>query len=208
MSRSRLVVIRKRLTSSSSGQLQERLRALTSVGQTLVMKALLVDAQLFRRKNNEVVTDANIPHLASRFDPSVLHTKEMLTKQVRAELRKRGLDAIGKPWTVRRRLEEARKSEEEQLDTLVSKIGEESSTRAARAVPVMDIRAKYAGKLRDRLGNGGLTSKTETGDANALRAGREAVSSFNDAREGKSRWRIGPPGMATVLLKLSGEGQA
>lgn len=204
MSKRHLVFIGKRLSSSSSGQLQERLRALTSVGQTLVMKALLVDAQLFRRKNNEVVTESGVSHLSSRFDPTVLQTKEMLTKQVRAELRKRGLDAIGKPWAVRQRLEEARKSEEEQLEALVSKIGEEPSMRAARAVPGMDIRAKYAGKLRDRLGTSVSTSKTEKGDANVLRIGREAVSSFNDDGERKSRWRIGPPGKATMLFALIG----
>ncbi|KAJ8599872.1 hypothetical protein CTAYLR_010365 [Chrysophaeum taylorii] len=185
----------------ASQLLPARIKALTSVGQTLTVRALLVDTHLFRRSNVSVgggsaPTDLRV---SSRFDTSKTAPKEMLTKEVRHELRARGLDPIGKAWTVKKRLEEARELE------AVARIGGDAPRPAPSQTP--DLRAKYAEKLRHRMADGAPSAPTtggeNEGDAAALQAAREAVASFgsggDEASRSSSRWRIGPPGMRTLL---------
>lgn len=171
-----------------------RLRALTSVGQTLKMRALLVDAHLFRRQERKEESPKATLRVSTRFDPTELQTSEMLTKQVRAELRKRGLDAIGKPWMVRQRLEEARQAES--VEALAKAIGGGSDeTAKPDTLPVVDVRAKYAAKLRAA----GVTGPAErdAGDAVALEAARAAIARQKESPS--SKWRIGPSGMRNLL---------
>lgn len=188
----------RRLFSSSAAARKSRIERLreTSVGKSLTIRALLVDSALFRRMNKEENKTEEF-RVSSRFDPDVV-TKDMLTKQVRAELRKRGLDGIGKPWVVKKRLEEARDAEKElaELDAKLS--GETTTPTPPKQPPVEDIRAKYADRLRGRSATIPLGSSKQQGDAETLQFAKEAAHKSESQRR-PSQWRIGPPGMRTLL---------
>ena len=87
-----------------------RVKELQRYGRNLEVQALVVDAQIFRRKGGAPLQASALAFDSSRkvAGGQQVASKEMLTKAVREELRARGLDAIGKPWVVRERLDQAR----------------------------------------------------------------------------------------------------
>ena len=82
-------------------------RALTRTGQTLKCRALAVDAALFRRTGKALAVEA----APMTREPTKLKTTAMLVDEVRAELKARGLDTLGKPQAIRARLRDARNGE-------------------------------------------------------------------------------------------------
>ena len=76
-----------------------RAKALQRYGRNLEVQALVVDAQIFRRKGGAPLQASALAFDSSRkvAGGQQVASKEMLTKAVREELRARGLDAIGKP---------------------------------------------------------------------------------------------------------------
>ena len=170
------------------------MRKLDQVSKTLAVRAVVVDSGIFRRTGGPQEVFRNTMRT---FDTSVtMPTKEMLVKQVRKELRDRGLDAIGKPWVVRQRLDEARETTED-IETLVSGgVPQPTTPPTAVAQTPDDIRARYAGKLRAKLADGMSTpdhAKPTDGDAGVLAAGRDAIATTT------KRFRHGPPGLRTFL---------
>ena len=111
-----------------------RAKALQRYGRNLEVQALVVDAQIFRRKGGAPLQASALAFDSSRkvAGGQQVASKEMLTKAVREELRARGLDAIGKPWVVRERLDQAR-SEAEELATLEKSLGVETAPAEAPA---------------------------------------------------------------------------
>eukprot|EP00635_Sarcinochrysidales_sp_CCMP3193_P014409 CAMPEP_0118902268 /NCGR_PEP_ID=MMETSP1166-20130328/7632_1 /TAXON_ID=1104430 /ORGANISM="Chrysoreinhardia sp, Strain CCMP3193" /LENGTH=336 /DNA_ID=CAMNT_0006841473 /DNA_START=11 /DNA_END=1021 /DNA_ORIENTATION=- len=198
-------------------------RKLERVSSSLSIRGVFVDSRIFRRAAKAEAVHRNPMRV---FDPNVeMPTKDMLTKQVRMELRSRGLDAIGKPWVVKRRLDDAR--EEEDVGSLVAAVEglrgrrreeelssddrqkKEPTTTTLSADPLgpgsfsgdaAAARLRYAAKLRAKLGGDGVPSSFDeaAGDAAALAAGREAVASFAAPPKGGA-FRHGPPGLRTLL---------
>ena len=105
-----------------------RAKALQRYGRNLEVQALVVDAQIFRRKGGAPLQASALAFDSSRkvAGGQQVASKEMLTKAVREELRARGLDAIGKPWVVRERLDQAR-SEADELASLEKSLGVETA---------------------------------------------------------------------------------
>lgn len=179
-----MAALRRLLRRSSSAADEVAFRKLTAVGQQLKVRALAVDAQIFRRTSPKGTEPRDL-RVSARLDGATLATKDMLTKQVRHELKKRGLDSIGKPWTVRERLDEARELED------ISRLqgNAERPKTAPEGVRQTDVRAKYAAKLRGKLD---APPTDKDGDAALLHAARQVATT-------PSRWRLGPPGLRTLL---------
>ena len=191
-----------------------RVKELQRYGRNLEVQALVVDAQIFRRKGG-----ASLKASALAFDSSrkvaggqQVASKEMLTKAVREELRARGLDAIGKPWVVRERLDQAR-SEAAELASLEESLGaatpdvapaEVAPEPAAPAAAGGGIAAKYAAKLAAKRGDGAPATPTQ-GDADLLSSAKALVEAADAQRnnEESSRWRMGPPGLKGLLTHAS-----
>ena len=190
-----------------------RVKELQRYGRNLEVQALVVDAQIFRRKGG-----ASLKASALAFDSSrkvaggqQVASKEMLTKAVREELRARGLDAIGKPWVVRERLDQAR-SEAAELASLEESLGAETAPDEAPAedAPEPDapaaaggIAAKYAAKLAAKRGDGAPATPTQ-GDADLLSSAKALVEAADAQRNNdESRWRMGPPGLKGLLTHAS-----
>ena len=213
--------------TSSSVKADERLLAkLTrAAGQKLSVRALVVDAQLFRRvvKGQErVASPLAFDHV--RGDSSKIATRDMLTKAVREELRSRGLDGVGKPWVVRDRLNKAREEEGEIASLEVAIGGERPAAPAADAAAEVveakpekeapsggGIAAKYAAKLAAKRQSGGggggdagpaVEAPGQVGDAATLFGARE-LAALDDERRNDSKWRMGPPGMKNLLTFAS-----
>ena len=110
------------------------MKELQRYGRNLEVQALVVDAQIFRRKGGAPLQASALAFDSSRkvAGGQQVASKEMLTKAVREELRARGLDAIGKPWVVRERLDQAR-SEAEELASLEESLGVEMASDEAPA---------------------------------------------------------------------------
>lgn len=180
------MALRRVMRCSSSAAEEVAFRKLTAVGQQLKVRALAVDAQIFRRTSPKGSEPKDL-RVSARLDTATLATKDMLTKQVRHELKKRGLDAIGKPWTVRERLDEARELED------ISRLQGTPEVPQQKLTPQVpqqtDVRAKYAAKLRGKLD---APPPDKDGDAALLQAARQVATT-------PSRWRLGPPGLRTLL---------
>ena len=209
-----------------------RAKALQRYGRNLEVQALVVDAQIFRRKGGAPLQASALAFDSSRkvAGGQQVASKEMLTKAVREELRARGLDAIGKPWVVRERLDQAR-SEAAELETLENSLGVETApadaARGASASTVLasgapsdqpdasaapdppdaiagGIAAKYAAKLAAKRGDGAPATPTP-GDADLLSSAKALVEAADAQRnnEESSRWRMGPPGLKGLLTHAS-----
>ena len=191
-----------------------RAKALQRYGRNLEVQALVVDAQIFRRKGGAPLQASALAFDSSRkvAGGQQVASKEMLTKAVREELRARGLDAIGKPWVVRERLDQAR-SEAEELATLEKSLGVETASDEAPveaapepAAPAAagGIAAKYAAKLAAKRGDGAPATPTP-GDADLLSSAKALVEAADAQRnnEESSRWRMGPPGLKGLLTHAS-----
>ena len=191
-----------------------RAKALQRYGRNLEVQALVVDAQIFRRKGGAPLQASALAFDSSRkvAGGQQVASREMLTKAVREELRARGLDAIGKPWVVRERLDQAR-SEAEELATLEKSLGVETAPAEAPAetAPEPDapaaaggIAAKYAAKLAAKRGDGAPATPTP-GDADLLSSAKALVEAADAQRnnEESSRWRMGPPGLKGLLTHAS-----
>ena len=187
-----------------------RVKELQRYGRNLEVQALVVDAQIFRRKGGAPLQASALAFDSSRkvAGGQQVASKEMLTKAVREELRARGLDAIGKPWVVRERLDQAR-SEAEELASLEKSLGAETAPAEApaEAAPEPDapaaaggIAAKYAAKLAAKRGDGAPATPTQ-GDADLLSSAKALVEAADAQRnnEESSRWRMGPPGLKGLL---------
>jgi hypothetical protein len=197
-----------------------RVKELQRYGRNLEVQALVVDAQIFRRKGGAPLQASALAFDSSRkvAGGQQVASKEMLTKAMREELRARGLDAIGKPWVVRERLDQAR-SEAAELAGLEQSLGVE--TAPAEAVPASGapsdepdasaapdppdaitggIAAKYAAKLAAKRGEGASATPTP-GDADLLSSAKALVEAADAQRnnEESSRWRMGPPGLKGLL---------
>ena len=118
-----------------------RVKELQRYGRNLEVQALVVDAQIFRRKGGAPLQASALAFDSSRkvAGGQQVASKEMLTKAVREELRARGLDAIGKPWVVRERLDQAR-SEAAELASLEESLGAETAPAEAPAEAAPDRR--------------------------------------------------------------------
>ena len=189
-----------------------RVKELQRYGRNLLVQALVVDAQIFRRKGGAPLQASALAFDSSRkvAGGQQVASKEMLTKAVREELRARGLDAIGKPWVVRERLDQAR-SEADELASLEKSLGVETPAVApAEAAPEPDappaggIAAKYAAKLAAKRGDGAPATPTQ-GDADLLSSAKALVEAADAQRnnEESSRWRMGPPGLKGLLTHAS-----
>ena len=211
-----------------------RAKALQRYGRNLEVQALVVDAQIFRRKGGAPLQASALAFDSSRkvAGGQQVASKEMLTKAVREELRARGLDAIGKPWVVRERLDQAR-SEAAELASLEESLGAETApveaARGASASTVLasgapsdqpdasaapepsdateaagGIAAKYAAKLAAKRGDGAPAAPTP-GDADLLSSAKALVEAADAQRnnEESSRWRMGPPGLKGLLTHAS-----
>ncbi len=209
-----------------------RVKELQRYGRNLEVQALVVDAQIFRRKGGAPLQASALAFDSSRkvAGGQQVASKEMLTKAVREELRARGLDAIGKPWVVRERLDQAR-SEAAELETLEKSLGVEmapaEAARGASASTVLasgapsdqpdasaapdppdaiagGIAAKYAAKLAAKRGDGAPATPTQ-GDADLLSSAKALVEAADAQRnnEESSRWRMGPPGLKGLLTHAS-----
>ena len=188
-----------------------RVKELQRYGRNLEVQALVVDAQIFRRKGGAPLQASALAFDSSRkvAGGQQVASKEMLTKAVREELRARGLDAIGKPWVVRERLDQAR-SEEEELASLEESLGVEMASDEAPAEAAPEpaapaaagggIAAKYAAKLAAKRGDGAPATPTQ-GDADLLSSAKALVEAADAQRnnEESSRWRMGPPGLKGLL---------
>ena len=191
-----------------------RVKELQRYGRNLEVQALVVDAQIFRRKGGAPLQASALAFDSSRkvAGGQQVASKEMLTKAVREELRARGLDAIGKPWVVRERLDQAR-SEAAELASLEESLGAETAPDEAPAedAPEPDapaaaggIAAKYAAKLAAKRGDGAPATPTQ-GDADLLSSAKALVEAADAQRnnEESSRWRMGPPGLKGLLTHAS-----
>ena len=191
-----------------------RVKELQRYGRNLEVQALVVDAQIFRRKGGAPLQASALAFDSSRkvAGGQQVASKEMLTKAVREELRARGLDAIGKPWVVRERLDQAR-SEAAELASLEESLGAETAPDEAPAedAPEPDapaaaggIAAKYAAKLAAKRGDGAPAAPTP-GDADLLSSAKALVEAADAQRnnEESSRWRMGPPGLKGLLTHAS-----
>ena len=189
-----------------------RVKELQRYGRNLEVQALVVDAQIFRRKSGAPLQASALAFDSSRkvAGGQQVASKEMLTKAVREELRARGLDAIGKPWVVRERLDQAR-SEAAEVASLEQSLGVETPAVApAEAAPEPDappaggIAAKYAAKLAAKRGDGAPATPTP-GDADLLSSAKALVEAADAQRnnEESSRWRMGPPGLKGLLTHAS-----
>lgn len=187
-----------------------RVKELQRYGRNLEVQALVVDAQIFRRKGGAPLQASALAFDSSRkvAGGQQVASKEMLTKAVREELRARGLDAIGKPWVVRERLDQAR-SEAAELATLEKSLGAETASDEAPAEAAPEpaapptgggIAAKYAVKLAAKRGDGAPATPTQ-GDADLLSSAKALVEAADAQRnnEESSRWRMGPPGLKGLL---------
>ena len=194
-------------TSSSVKADEKLMRSLSAVGQTLKVRAVCVDAQLFRRTGGAERVASPLAFASLRGDPASIATKDMLTKAVRQELKDRGLDSIGKPWAVRERLDQAR-SEADELAGLESAIGgaaappEEEKRETKPPEFGGGVAAKYAAKLAAKRNGAtapvGAAAASAGGDAAILSGARE-LAALDDARRNDSKWRMGPPGMKSLL---------
>ena len=193
-------------TSSSVKADEKLMRSLSAVGQTLKVRAVCVDAQLFRRTGGAERVASPLAFASLRGDPASIATKDMLTKAVRQELKDRGLDSIGKPWAVRERLDQAR-SEADELAGLESAIGgaaPEKREKETKQRPEFGggVAAKYAAKLAAKRNGAtapvGAAAASAGGDAAILSGARE-LAALDDARRNDSKWRMGPPGMKSLL---------
>jgi len=190
-----------------------RVKELQRYGRNLEVQALVVDAQIFRRKGGAPLQASALAFDSSRkvAGGQQVASKEMLTKAVREELRARGLDAIGKPWVVRERLDQAR-SEAEELAGLEKSLGAEKAPTEApaeaapepAAPPAGGIAAKYAARLAAKRGDGAPATPTP-GDADLLSSAKALVEAADAQRnnEESSRWRMGPPGLKGLLTHAS-----
>ena len=193
-----------------------RVKELQRYGRNLEVQALVVDAQIFRRKGGAPLQASALAFDSSRkvAGGQQVASKEMLTKAVREELRARGLDAIGKPWVVRERLDQAR-SEAEELASLEESFGVEATPAEAPAEAAPEpeapapaaaggIAAKYAAKLAAKRGDGAPAAPTP-GDADLLSSAKALVEAADAQRnnEESSRWRMGPPGLKGLLTHAS-----
>jgi len=200
-------------TSSSVAPDPKLMRSLTAVGQRLEVRALVVDAALFRRPPTTAPRTAS--PLAFREPPPGVEvaTDAMLTRAVRDELTARGLDAIGKPWAVRARLSDARAEAAEAAGLEAAIAGdaraaaEKKKKKEKSAAP--DVAAKYAARLAAKKAGGGTAATTAgaaaaapAGDA-ALLAASKALARRRDA-EDASRWRLGPAGLSNALAFAAG----
>ena len=218
-----------------------RLKSLSRVGAKLEVRALLVDAALFRRSGGNAERVASpLAFDGVRRSGSEILSKDMLTKQVREELRARGLDGVGKPWVVRARLDDARGAEAAEVASIdVGVVGNAASSLAAAprasdaaaedaaadaaaenaaadaaaadgrayadaAAPAApSVADKYAAKLRSKTGTAVAASVASApGDADLLSSARTLAAKDDlrnrDAAE-ESRWRLGPPGLRSLL---------
>ena len=191
-----------------------RVKELQRYGRNLEVQALVVDAQIFRRKGGAPLQASALAFDSSRkvAGGQQVASKEMLTKAVREELRARGLDAIGKPWVVRERLDQAR-SEAAELASLEESLGAETAPDEAPAEAAPEpaapaaaggIAAKYAAKLAAKRGDGAPATPTP-GDADLLSSAKALVEAADAQRnnEESSRWRMGPPGLKGLLTHAS-----
>ena len=191
-----------------------RVKELQRYGRNLEVQALVVDAQIFRRKGGAPLQASALAFDSSRkvAGGQQVASKEMLTKAVREELRARGLDAIGKPWVVRERLDQAR-SEAAELASLEESLGVETASDEAPAEAAPEpaapaaaggIAAKYAAKLAAKRGDGAPATPT-LGDADLLSSAKALVEAADAQRnnEESSRWRMGPPGLKGLLTHAS-----
>ena len=187
-----------------------RVKELQRYGRNLLVQALVVDAQIFRRKGGAPLQASALAFDSSRkvAGGQQVASKEMLTKAVREELRARGLDAIGKPWVVRERLDQAR-SEADELASLEKSLGVETAPAEAQAeaapepdapaAPAGGIAAKYAARLAAKRGDGAPAAPTP-GDADLLSSAKALVEAADAQRNNdESRWRMGPPGLKGLL---------
>ena len=191
-------------TSSSLGADPALMRSLSAVGQRLEVRALIVDAALFRRAPSTGAT--RVPSPLAFADPKpgvVIATDAMLTKHVRDELKARGVDAIGKPRAVRERLAAARAEAEAEEASAVDALAGGARERLEEAPPpppaAVGIAAKYAARLSAKGGAG--AGPAPAGDAALLSASRDAARK-TDAET--SRWRMGPSGLSNLLAFAAG----
>ncbi|KAJ1462800.1 hypothetical protein M885DRAFT_610825 [Pelagophyceae sp. CCMP2097] len=209
-----------------SAAVDKIMRALTKTGQTLRVRALLVDMALFRRR--APATGASAVVAAPR-DAATLKTKDMLVDEVRAELRDRGLDGIGKPQFLRTQLDKIRRDNDEadeveslaralQIDAPVepepTAVEAAAVAEAAKAAALKhdfsDIRSKYALKLRARLGEGSVPTMAATKSSpgvggasakaeSAFLASARAEAVKRDEQLADMRLVLGPPGLKSLL---------
>ena len=190
-----------------------RVKALQRYGKNLEVQALVVDAQIFRRKGGAPLKASALAFESSRRvdGGQQVASHEMLTKAVREELRAHGLDGIGKPWVVRERLDQAR-GDSAEVASLEAAIGAAApDVTSASAEPddppdatiaeISGVAAKYAAKLKAKRGDGALAMGAP-GDADLLSSAKALVEAADARRQdddATSRWRLGPPGLKGVL---------
>uniref|UniRef100_A0A7S3NPI0 Uncharacterized protein n=1 Tax=Aureoumbra lagunensis TaxID=44058 RepID=A0A7S3NPI0_9STRA len=178
-------------------------RKLTDVGKRLNVQLVLIDSHLFRR-----VCGTQQEEVPASLRPSwdrvgtQLQTKDMLVKQVRAELKARNLDSIGKPFEIRKRLQEARDDEAttQNEEVLLSQImgttpDERPTTAQEKKKPneETDLRAKYAARLRAKISSGSNSNHdVEMNEAKYLAEAKKHTS-------GTNKFRSGPPGLKSLL---------
>lgn len=230
----------RRLFSSTTTTSPRSSLAWSNISKTLPLRAVLLDAQCILKSADEEPSEAEKklkraqPKLELRVDAEAMlkdgRIKDMLQSEMRDALKLRGINHIGKPWELRKRLEACLEAEQVGIRAAPGQsaaappagvgaaAAAPSNSDAAASTPADhssssadEKRAAYAAKLRARTGAsmlpGGKIAAPPKGLGDAPRLPDNVRPPGEEVTMGGYTWAL-QPGVRELLIYLDMRGMA